>query len=113
MVGNRLYRWSVFEGRGTHFVGVTLAEIRSAGTGLYEVQTTSGVPVRLHDMALERLVHDGTARTLVMQFRYDDEQWTPPEAKATPVAVFSFDGVDVYEQQEDPAPLDTPPDALG
>ena len=69
--------------------------------------------MRLHDMSLERLVHDRAARTLVMEFRYDDEQWTPPEAKATPVAVFSFDGVEVIEQQDDPAPPDTPPDTLG
>lgn len=101
------------EAPATRFVGVTLDEVRAAGTGLYEVTTTGGVPVRLHDMALTRLVHDPAARTLVMEFEYDDPQWTPPEAEATPVAVFSFVGVEVVEQEDDPAPPDTPPDALG
>ena len=103
----------VDEARTTHFVGVTLDKVRAAGTGMYEVTTTGGVPVRLHDMTLDRLVHDPVARTLLMDFRYDEEQWTPPEAAATPVAVFSFDGVEVVEQQDEPAPPDTPPNALG
>lgn len=56
----------------TRFVGVTLDEVRAAGTGLYEVTTATGVPVRLHDMTLTRLTHDSAARTLVMEFLYDD-----------------------------------------
>ena len=101
------------EVRATHFVGVTLDEVRCARTGLYEVKTTGGVPVRLHDMSLERLKHDLVSRTLVMEFRYDDPQWTAPEAWATPVAVFSFDNVEIVEQHDDPASPDTPQDALG
>lgn len=98
---------------GTRFAGVTLDEVRCAGTGLYEVTTTDGVPVRLHDMSLERLSHDPAARTLILEFRYDEPEWTPPEAEATTVAVFSFDGVEVVDQQDDPATPDTPPSALG
>jgi hypothetical protein len=97
----------------TRFVGVTLDEVRAAGTGLYEVATTAGVPVRLHDMSLTRLTHDAAARKLVMEFLYDDPQWTPPEAEATPVAMFSFDDVEVVEQQDEPAESGTPPDVLG
>jgi hypothetical protein len=80
----------------TRFLGVTLDEVRAAGTGLYEVTTTTGVPVRLHDMSLTRLAHDEAARTLVIEFLHDDPQWTPPEAETTPLAVFSFDDVDRY-----------------
>ena len=36
-----------------------------------------------------------------------------PTAGLTRVAVFSFDQVEVVEQQDDPAPPDTPPDWLG
>ncbi len=97
----------------TRFVGVTLDEVRAAGTGLYELTTTTGVPVRLHDMSLTRLAHDAAARTLVMEFLYDDPQWTPPEAVATPLAVFSFDDVEVFEQEDETAAPDTPPDELG
>jgi hypothetical protein len=97
----------------TRFVGVTPDEVRATGTGLYEVTTTAGVPVRLHDMSLTRLTHDPAVRKLVMEFLYDDPQWTPPEAEATPVAMFSFDDVEVVEQQDDPAPPGTPPDVLG
>ena len=87
----------------TRFVGVELDEVRAANTGLYEVTTTAGVPVRLHDMSLTRLAHDAAARTLVMEFLYDDPDWTPPEAEATPVAVFTFDDVEIVEQRDEPA----------
>ncbi len=94
----------------TRFVGVTPDDVRAAGTGLYEVTTTAGVPVRLHDMSLTRLTHDATARKLVMEFLYDDPQSTPAEAEA--VAVFSFDDVEVVEQQDEPAASGTPPKVL-
>ncbi len=97
----------------TRFVGVTLDEVRAAGTGLYEVITTAGVPVRLHDMTLTRLTHDAAARRLVLELQYDDPLWTPPEAEATPFAVLSFDGVEVVEQHDEPAGPQSPPDALG
>ena len=97
----------------TRFVGVTLDEVRAAGSGLYEVTTTEGVPVRLHDMSLTRLVHDEVKRTLVMEFLYDAQQWTPPEAAATPLAVYSFEDVVVLEQEDEPVEPDDPPEALG
>lgn len=99
--------------RTTRFVGVALNEVRAAGTDLYELTTTTDVPVRLHDMTFTRLVHDPAARTLVMGFLYDDPQWAPPRAKATPVVVYSFDGVDVVEQQDNPTAPGDPPDLLG
>jgi len=103
------------EGTGgtTRFEGVSLDEVLAGGTGLYEVTTSSGVPVRLHDMSLVGLSHDPDRRTLVMKFLYDDPQWTPDAARETPLAVFAFDGVEVVEQQDEPAGPGTPEDALG
>lgn len=97
----------------TRFDGVSLDEVLSCGTGVYEVTTTSGVPVRLHDMSLTRLDHDPDRRTLLMEFLYDDPEWTPEAARETPLAAFAFDGVEVLEQQDDPAKPGTPLDALG
>lgn len=97
----------------TRFDGVSLDEVLAGGTGLYEVTTTSGVPVRLHDMSLTRLDHDPDGRTLLVEFLYDDPQWTPDEARQTALAVFAFDGVEVLEQQDEPAERGTPEDALG
>jgi hypothetical protein len=40
--------------------------------------------------------------TLTMRFIYDGHpEWTPPEARATPVAAFSFSGVQVWEWEND------------
>ena len=97
----------------TRFDGVPLDEVLAGGTGLYEVTTTSGVPVRLHDMSLTRLDHDPDRRTLLMEFLYDDPQWTPDAARQTPLAVFAFDGVEVVEQQDEPVEPGTPEHALG
>ena len=97
----------------TRFDGVSPDEVLAGGTGLYEVITTSGVPVRLHDMSLTRLDHDPDRRTLVMEFLYDDPQWMPEATRQTPLAVFAFDGVVVVEQQDQPAVPGTPEDALG
>ena len=97
----------------TRFDGVSLEEVLAGGAGVYEVTTTSGVPVRLHDMSLIRLAHDRDRRTLVMEFLYGDPQWTPEAARDTPLAVFAFDGVKVVEQHDEPAGPGTPEDALG
>jgi hypothetical protein len=83
----------------TTFVGVSEDPKRgvlSAGTGLYEFWTDSDVPVRLHDMNFEGLDYRYDPRpTLVLRFRYDEAQWTPPEAIATPVVELTFDDVRV------------------
>lgn len=97
----------------TRFEGVSLDAVLAGGTGLYEVFTSSGVPVRLHDMSLTRLVYDADRRRLMMTFLYDDPEWTPDAARDTPQAVFTFDGVEVLEQQDQPAEPGTPSDALG
>jgi hypothetical protein len=39
--------------------------------------------------------------TLTLRFLYDDPQWMPPEAEETPVAVFRFTGVQVWQWEDD------------
>ncbi len=41
--------------------------------------------------------------TLTMRFVYDDPKWTPLEASATPVAVFQFTDVLVWQWEDDHA----------
>lgn len=97
----------------TRFDGVSLEEVLAGGTGLYEVKTASGVPVRLHDMSLVKLAHDPGHRLLVIDFLYDDPQWTPDAARDTPLAVSTFRGVEVLEQQDESAEAGTPEGAVG
>ncbi len=50
---------------------------------------------------------------LTMRFVYADSQWTPPEARATPVAVFRFSGVQVWQWEDDYDLFETPVDVRG
>jgi hypothetical protein len=89
----------------TTFVGVSddpRRGVKSAGNGLYEFWTDTNVPVRLHDMTFEALDYRYDPRpTLVLRFRYDEAEWTPPEAVATPVVEMTFDDVRVRHWEED------------
>ncbi len=79
--------------------------------GLYEFQTDDGVWVRLHDMRFLGFDYIVQPATLTMRFLYDDPKWTPPEASATPVAVFQFTDVLVWQWEDDYAPrFETPQD---
>lgn len=98
---------------GTSWTGVSLDEVLAGGSGLYEVTTTSGVPVRLHDMSLVALVHDEDRGSLVVELLYDDPDWLPEQARGTPRAVFAFDGVEVLLQEDKPTEPGTPGDVLG
>jgi hypothetical protein len=52
--------------------------------------------------------------TLTMRFVYDDLKWTPPEAAATPVAVFQFTDVLVWQWEDDYALMfETPQEERG
>ena len=84
----------------------------SAGS-LHEFHTTDGVPVRLHDMSFDSLDYRVSPPGLTLRFRYDDPVWTPPEAAATPVAVFSFTGVQVWQWEDDHDLFDVPAAARG
>ncbi len=97
----------------TQFKGVSLVGVRAGGTGLYELTTMSGVPVRPHDMSLVEILHVPARRELVMKFCYDDPEWTPEEARETPLAIFAFDGVEILERQDEPAEPGTKQDVLG
>ena len=74
----------------------------------YEFETSDGVPVRLHDMAYEGFEFRVLPPTLVLRFRYDDPEWTPPTATATPVAVFTFTGVQVWQWEDEHDMFETP-----
>ncbi len=95
--------------RPTLLEGVSLSEVLAAGTGLYEITTPSGVPVRAHDMSLMRLAHEAERRTLHVELLYDDPKWTPRAAEETPLAVFAFDDVEILDDQNEPG---TPQDDL-
>ena len=87
------------------FVGVSEDPQRGVhieGIGLYEFWTDTGVPVRLHDMNFEGLDYRNDPRpTLVLRFRYDEPEWTPPEAIATPVVEMAFDDVRIRCWEDD------------
>ncbi len=89
-------------------------DVGSVGpSGLYEVTTTAGVWVRLHDMSFLGLAYFCEPPVLTMAFRYEDPEWTPDSAVETPLAVFTFEGVHVHSwTDEEPTP-DTPPGVLG
>lgn len=89
----------------TTFLGVSddpTRDLRSAGTGLFEFWTDTDVPVKLHDMRFEGLDYRIDPRpNLVLRFRYDEEEWTPPDAIATPVVEMTFDDVRVRYWEAD------------
>jgi len=101
----------------TEFRGVTGDpdhDVQSGGTGLYEFRTDTRVPVYLHDTAFEVLTYrPGPTPTLRLQFRYDDPEWTPPEAADTPVVEMIFDQVRIGRWVEDHDAFSVPEDALG
>ncbi|RHA37745.1 hypothetical protein D1825_16010 [Cellulomonas rhizosphaerae] len=80
---------------------------------LYEFQTEAGMWVRLHDMRFIGFDYQVQIPTLTLRFVYDDPQWTPPEARATPVAVLSFREVLVHAWEDDDDLLGTPIEVRG
>lgn len=103
----------VFQGPPPVFEGVTLDEVRALGTGLYEVVSTSGVHVYLHDLAFVGLVYDSQQRTLVTRF-LDYEPGTLGDAhRDTPLVVYAFEGVQTLQHEEELVEPGTPDYALG
>jgi len=85
----------------------------SRGSGLYEVVTPAGVPVRLHDMSFVSLTFTPSSPpSLELRFVYDDPTWTPELAADTPVAVFTFSNAVVLQHEDEPVEAGTPPEAL-
>lgn len=101
------------DGTTTTFRGLTREAVRTQETGLYEVLTTDGVPVRLHDMSFLGLTFEPSSPpSLVLRFGYDDPTWTPDVAMATPVAVFAFSDVVVLQHDDVPVEPGTPAGAV-
>lgn len=98
---------------------VEYSGIASGGPGeqpvftLYEFQTAGGVWVRLHDMQFLGFDYRVQPATLTMRFVYDDPEWTPPDARETPVAVFTFGAVQVWQWENDHDVVETPVEARG
>lgn len=105
------HAWPVFERAPLQVSGVASGSARLNFP--YEFETDDGVLVRLHDMQLLGFDYQVTSSTMTMRFAYDDPQWTPTEARATPVAVFRFSGVQVWTWEDDFDLLETPSDVRG
>jgi len=67
----------------------------------YEFWTEDDVPVRLHDMAFLGVSYAVDVPSLTLRFAYEEPRWTPPEARATPIAIFRFDGVRIWGWEDD------------
>ena len=101
------------EAAPVEFVGIAASSLQRPDFTPYEFQTDEGVWVRLHDMQFVGLDYRVQPPTLTMRFLYDDPEWTPPEARATPVAVFRFSDVHLWQWEDDYELLETPVAARG
>lgn len=79
--------------------------------GPYEFSTEAGVRVYLHDADFLGLVWQPDA-TLRLYFPYDPD-WTPPEAKATPVVQLTFSQVQMLHWETDMEALSQSEPVLG
>lgn len=88
-----LHAWPQGERPPVEYAGISASSLKRPDFTPYEFQTDRGVWVRLHDMQFVGFDFDVRPHTLTMRFVYDDPAWTPPEAHATPLAVFRFKDV--------------------
>ncbi len=95
------------------FSGIARTSLERPDFSPYEFQTESGVWIRLHDMRLLGFDYQVEPSTLTMRFLYHDPEWTPPEAVETPVAVFRFSDVQVWQWKDDFDLLESPPEYRG
>ncbi len=95
-----LHAWPRVERPPVEYLGIATSDLERPDFTPYEFQTEGGVWVRLHDMQFIGFGYEVPTAELTMRFVYDDPQWTPPEARATPVAVFRF---------SEPFPVTAPP----
>jgi hypothetical protein len=96
------------------FSGIAEDSVGRPDFGLYEFQTDGGVWVRLHEMRFLGFDYVVQPATLTVRFVYDDPKWTPQEASATPVAVFQFTDVLVWQWEDDYAlRFETPQEERG
>jgi hypothetical protein len=95
------------------FVGIATSSVELPDFTPYDFQTDTGVCVRLHDMQFLGFDYRVQPSTLTMRFVYDDPEWTPPEARSTPVAVFRFGDVQVWEWEDAFDLFQTPTEVRG
>jgi hypothetical protein len=94
------------------YQGIARSSLERSDFTPYEFETDGGVPVRLHDMQLVGFDYQVQPPALTMRFVYDDPEWTPTEALATPVVVFRFSDVHVRQWEDDDL-AQTPADERG
>ena len=90
------------------YEGIAQSSLHRADFTPYEFQTEAGVWVRLHDMQFLGFEYEVQAPALTMRFVYDDPDSTPPEARSTPLAVFRFSDVQVWQWEDDHDLFETP-----
>jgi hypothetical protein len=106
--------WPQVMSTPVEFPGIAEDSRERPDFGLYEFQTVDGVWVRLHEMRFLGFDYVVQPATLTMRFVYDDPKWTPLEASATPVAVFQFTDVLVWQWDDDCALMfETPQEERG
>jgi hypothetical protein len=108
-----LHIWPQVERAPVEYQGIARSSLERADFTPYEFQTDGGVWVRLHDMEFTGFDYQVQPPALTMRFVYNDPQWTPPEARATPVAVFRFSDVQVWQWEDDYDLVETPAEARG
>jgi hypothetical protein len=108
-----LLAWPQIERPPVEYAGIATSSLERHGFTPYEFQTDGGVWVRLHDMQIVGFDYRVQPPTLTMRFVYDDPESTPPEARSTPVAVFRFSDVQVWQWEDDYDLAETPVDVRG
>ncbi len=96
-----LHTWPQVERPPVEYEGIATSRLERPDFTPYEFETDGGVWVRLHDMRFVGFDYLAQPPTLTMRFVYDDPEWTPPGARTTPVAVFEFSGVQVWQWEDD------------
>ncbi|KGM08551.1 hypothetical protein [Cellulomonas bogoriensis] len=92
------------------FTGIAASSLERGDFTPYEFQTDTGTWVRLHDMQFVGFDYRVQTPTLTLRFVYNDPEWTPPGARATPVAVLKFRDALVHAWEDDDDLLGTPID---
>lgn len=104
------HAWPQADRPPVEYEGIARSSLERPDFTPYEFQTEAGVWIRLHDMNFRGFDYQVQPPTLTMRFVYDDPEWTPPEARATPVAVFRFSQVQVWQWEDEYDLLATPVD---
>ncbi|MCZ2811625.1 MULTISPECIES: hypothetical protein [unclassified Modestobacter] len=112
-VESSLHAWPQVERAPVKYEGVARSSLDHPDFRPYEFQTEGGIWVRLHEMQFAGFDYRVQQPTLTMRFVYDDPEWTPVEARATPVAVFRFTDVQVWQWEDDYDLVETPADVRG